>query len=207
MTQLQAEGNVTEMFNCMNLCHSCIAMKKKEVREEDEFDFDYKSPSEDEACLLNTARQIRNFGYFLTRDSQTIGIQRPDGQTEQFKVLKYNEFDSKRKCSSIVVRNSDGKIFAYVMGSDSSMMRMARQDSAFKAQLQEDVDNFARKGLRTLVLGYKEMDLEQNQINEGLECWDDLPIASVESDLTLVGATGVEDLLQENVKKCIEDFR
>ena len=51
------------------------------------------------------------------------------------------------------------------------------------------------------------MDLEQNQINEGLECWDDLPIASVESDLTLVGATGVEDLLQENVKKCIEDFR
>ena len=51
------------------------------------------------------------------------------------------------------------------------------------------------------------MDLEQNQINEGLESWDDLPIASVESDLTLVGATGVEDLLQENVKKCIEDFR
>ena len=93
------------------------------------------------------------------------------------------------------------------MGSDSSLMRMARQDSAHKAQLQEDVDSFARKGLRTLVMGFKEMDLEQNQINEGLECWDDLPIASVESDLTLVGATGVEDLLQENVKKCIEDFR
>ena len=123
------------MFNCMNLCHSCIAMKKKEVREDDEFDFDYKSPSEDEACLLNTARQIRNFGYFVTRDSQSIGIQRPDGQTEQFKVLKYNEFDSKRKCSSIVVRNLDGRIFAYVMGSDSSMMRMARYDSAHKAQL------------------------------------------------------------------------
>ena len=34
-----------------------------------------------------------------------------------------------------------------------------------------------------------------------------MPIASVESDLILVGATGVEDLLQQNVKKCIEDFR
>jgi len=29
----------------------------------------------------------------------------------------------------------------------------------------------------------------------------------VEQDLELVGATGVVDLLQENVKQCIEDFR
>ena len=37
--------------------------------------------------------------------------------------------------------------------------------------------------------------------------WDDIPVKEVESDLTLLGATGVEDLLQENVARCIEDFR
>ena len=57
------------------------------------------------------------------------------------------------------------------------------------------------------MFGYKEMDLEENQINEGLDCWDDLPIAAVESNLTLLGGTGVEDLLQDNVNKCIQDFR
>jgi magnesium-transporting ATPase (P-type) len=37
--------------------------------------------------------------------------------------------------------------------------------------------------------------------------WDRLEIKDVESNLTLLGATGVEDLLQENVKEHITDFR
>merc|ERR1719469_1824696 len=35
----------------------------------------------------------------------------------------------------------------------------------------------------------------------------DLPVAEIECDLTLLAATAVEDLLQENVKECIVDFR
>lgn len=58
------------------------------------------------------------------------------------------------------------------------------------------------------MFGYKELDLEEGSINnEGIESWDDLPVTAIESELTLLGATGVEDLLQENVKQCIEDFR
>ncbi len=59
----------------------------------------------------------------------------------------------------------------------------------------------AKKGLRTLLYGMKEID------------WDgsrdplDLPVEEIECDLTLLAATGVEDLLQENVKECIIDFR
>jgi magnesium-transporting ATPase (P-type) len=41
-------------------------------------------------------------------------------------------------------------------------------------------------------------------LNDG---WDRLTIKDVESDLILLGATGVEDLLQENVKEHITDFR
>jgi P-type E1-E2 ATPase len=35
----------------------------------------------------------------------------------------------------------------------------------------------------------------------------DLLEPEIECDLTVLAATGVEDLLQENVKECIEDFR
>lgn len=65
----------------------------------------------------------------------------------------------------------------------------------------QDINDFAGRGLRTLVFAYKELD----QINE--MNWENVSCAEVESGLTLLGATGVEDLLQDNVGKCISDFR
>ena len=32
-------------------------------------------------------------------------------------------------------------------------------------------------------------------------------MADVESDITLLGASGIEDLLQEDVSQCVRDFR
>ena len=62
-----------------------------------------------------------------------------------------------------------------------------------------------------MVFAYKEMygDGRSSEINEAdfLDNWDELPIEDVESNLTLLGATGVDDLLQDNVAKCIGDFR
>ena len=102
-------------------------MKTETYSEADRFSFLYKSPSEDEGCLIEMTRKAEKLGYFVSRDSSTIGIRTPNGEIEKYKILKYNEFDSKRKCSSIVVRNSDGDVFAYVKGSDTTMMRMARE--------------------------------------------------------------------------------
>lgn len=47
--------------------------------------------------------------------------------------------------------------------------------------------------------------MSANQVTEDL--LEDLKVAEVESEMTLLGATGVEDALQENVKDCIVDFR
>ena len=68
-------------------------------------------------------------------------------------------------------------------------------------EVEKSVEGMAKKGLRTLLYGMKETE------------WDgtrdplDLPCEEIECDLTLLAATGVEDLLQENCKECIEDFR
>ena len=59
----------------------------------------------------------------------------------------------------------------------------------------------AKKGLRTLLYGMKEIEWD------GSRDVYDLELEEVESDLELLAATGVEDLLQERVKECIVDFR
>ena len=61
------------------------------------------------------------------------------------------------------------------------------------------MEEYASKGLRTLVLGYKELENQKNLAT--------ITAAEVEVGLHLVGVTAVEDLLQENVAQCIEDFR
>ena len=60
----------------------------------------------------------------------------------------------------------------------------------------------AQNGLRTLMFAKKELSSlntpgDIKLINEQL----------LEDELTLLGVTGLEDLLQDNVKECITDFR
>ena len=58
------------------------------------------------------------------------------------------------------------------------------------------MESFAERGWRTLVFAYKKL----NQYN------DAAADSFYESDMILLGASGVEDLLQDGVKKCITDF-
>lgn len=44
-------------------------------------------------------------------------------------------------------------------------------------------------------------------IREAFEDVEDATTAQIESNLKLLGITAVEDLLQDDVAKCIEDFR
>ena len=57
----------------------------------------------------------------------------------------------------------------------------------------------ASRGLRTLVFGIRELS--------GIIDVDSLTPQDVEQNITLLGATAVEDLLQDDVEKCIQDFR
>lgn len=118
---------------------------------------------------------------------------------------------------SVVLKHpTKDKAICFVKGADSSIFPMCDgyggvgKDSGFLGpndpnskilEVEKSVEGMARLGLRTLLYGMKEID------------WDgtrdplDLPVEEIECDLTLLAATAVEDLLQENVKECIEDFR
>ena len=128
-------------------------------------------------------------GFFVSRDSNSIGIRLKCGKTEYYEILRWNEFDSERQCSSIVVKNAQGKIFVYVKGSDTSIMSKLDYQETQKDKLQQDIDSFAKKGLRTLVFGFKEINFECKVNSEG--SFDDVTLEEIESDLKLLGATGV----------------
>lgn len=59
--------------------------------------------------------------------------------------------------------------------------------------------------MRTLAFAYKRLDSRHQQPGEELDL-SELEDSFFESNLVLLGATGVEDKLQEDVHKCITDF-
>ena len=84
--------------------------------------------------------------------------------------------------------------------------------------LEEEVDNLARVGLRTLVIGMKRLSegeyadfARRLHHAQGILTDRDAHVQSVlhalEKNLTLLGLTGVEDKLQEAVKPTLETLR
>ena len=184
---------------------------------EREQSFAYQGQSLDEICLLEMTRDIGSFGYFSGKEGEVMTINFPDQKFAKYKLLRFNEFTSQRKCVSVIVKRiEDDRFFAYVKGADTSLIKMANPEVHVSDQLKKDVENFSNLGLRTMVFGFKELFIDSEQKKFLREVFEDdydiaefkeRQITEIESDLTLLGATGLEDLLQENVKRCIEDFR
>lgn len=63
------------------------------------------------------------------------------------------------------------------------------------------MDDLAAQGQRTLLFGKKLLS-EQDVVNV-----EDIDSEVFENGLTLMGCTGLEDLLQDDVKSCILDFK
>ena len=101
-----------------------------------------------------------------------------------------------------VVVEIDGKIIVFTKGADSNVGPLLVDQSKEDSQIMEDLDSFAALGLRTLIYAYRELPsgITSKQIKE-------MSVSELEINLLLLGATGVEDLLQNDVCKCITDFR
>lgn len=102
--------------------------------------------------------------------------------------------------SMIVKDMTNNKVTLYVKGADTSVFpRCENNMSAEDKQSMEHVDMLAKKGLRTLCFAMKELT--------GDEDFENMEAGEAETDLHFLGATAVEDLLQNEVGKCISDFK
>lgn len=143
------------------------------------------------------------------------------GVEKTFKVLARAEFNSDRKRMSILFTDpDDGKHKLYIKGADSAIEERLAPHSNDKNL--DFIKSFSAqssvKGLRNLYIAMKVFDdKEFNDItNQIVDAESDILNSekllqeiydSYENNLTLLGATAVEDRLQDRVPETLEEFR
>ncbi|XP_039919842.1 phospholipid-transporting ATPase VD isoform X1 [Hirundo rustica] len=188
----------------------------------------YEAESPDEAALVHAARAYKCVLQSRTPDQVTVDFAGLGSLT--FQLLHILPFDSVRKRMSVVVRHPvSNKVVVYTKGADSVMMDLLRPapevhsnsseiEEKIKDRTQQHLDGYARRGLRTLCIAKKVMsDAEYAEwlnhrflAETSIDNREDLLLESamrLETKLTLLGATGIEDRLQEGVPDTIQALR
>ncbi|KAH6755780.1 aminophospholipid ATPase 1 [Perilla frutescens var. hirtella] len=178
---------------------------------------EYQGESPDEQALVYAAA---SYGFMLierTSGHIVIDIQ---GERQRFNVLGLHEFDSDRKRMSVILGCPDKTVRIFVKGADTNMFRVI--DKSLNLNMVKETEahlhSYSSKGLRTLVIGMRELsasEFEQWQssyesANTALMGRANLlrKIANnIENNLKLLGASGVEDKLQQGVPEAIESLR
>ncbi|RLN92141.1 hypothetical protein BBJ28_00014910, partial [Nothophytophthora sp. Chile5] len=143
--------------------------------------------------------------------------------TKSYTILNVNEFNSTRKRMSVVAVNENtGEYVLYCKGADNMMLERAApeahdSDAGVRAKLLGHLRDFAREGLRTLVLGRRVLSAEEYERYNAAyvaastalverETKLDACAELIETDMELLGVTAIEDKLQEGVPGAIFDL-
>ncbi|KAL5761518.1 hypothetical protein ACOSP7_017782 [Xanthoceras sorbifolium] len=204
-----------KFFRLLAICHTAIP----EV-DENTGKVSYEAESPDEAAFVIAAREIGFEFYKRTQTSISMCELDPVSGNKVdrlYELLNVLEFNSTRKRMSVIVRDEEGKLLLLCKGADSVMFeRLAKTGRAFEDKTRDHVNEYADAGLRTLILAYRELDEEEykafdekfseakNSVSENRETLIDEVTEKIENDLVLLGATAVEDKLQNGVPDCID---
>jgi phospholipid-translocating ATPase len=204
--------HLVAFFRALAICHSVLADKPEP--QEKPFYLEYKAESPDEAALVAAARDV---GFpFVGKSKDAIDIEAL-GQPERYMHLKTLEFTSTRKRMSVIVRAADGRIILYCKGADSVIYERlaANVDQGLREKTSKDMDFFANGGLRTLCIAYRILpedeflqwvrsyEAAQSSVDNRDEAIE-TAAAQIEHSLQILGATALEDKLQEGVPEAIE---
>lgn len=137
-------------------------------------------------------------------------------------VLGLHEFDSVRKRMSVVIRFPNDTVKVLVKGADTSMFNILKKDTPNIDHVRQEtlrhLHEYSSEGLRTLVIASR--DLTGEELVEWQRMYEDASTsltersiklrqtaALIECNVTLLGATAIEDKLQEGVPEAIEALR
>uniref|UniRef100_A0A8C7ZUJ2 Phospholipid-transporting ATPase n=1 Tax=Oryzias sinensis TaxID=183150 RepID=A0A8C7ZUJ2_9TELE len=180
----------------------------------------YEAESPDEAALVYAAK---TYGFtLLARTPNSVTVRVPSGEELVFEVLDTLAFDSNRKRMSVLVRHPiTGEYVLYTKGADYAIMELLGtpgQQKKIAADTQYHLDCYAKDGLRTLCITkkivssreYQSWLADRKKALAAIDGREELMMASavqLETELTMLGATGIEDRLQESVPDTITALR
>jgi len=215
-------GDTTNTFAefvlILALCHTIIVDSETGL---------FQSESPDEEALVKASSTL---GWtFVGRSPGKVLVERDEKQYS-YNLLATVPFDSTRKRMSVVIQRPDGSVVVYVKGADNIMFDRAsdfvdididaknKYNVDARTQLLNHLEAFAEDGLRTLVLAKKELNKHDFEIfynewklaEKAREKKEELMHSAaklIEVDLTIIGATAIEDRLQKGVPETIADLR
>ena len=201
-----------EFLALLATCHTVIP----EIKEGNPGVIKYQAASPDEGALVEGAAML---GYkFVARKPKSVIIQ-VNGQELEYELLAVCEFNSTRKRMSTIFRCPDGKIRIYCKGADTVILERLSKDNAIVDATLQQLEDYATEGLRTLCLSMRE--IPEQEYLEWRQVWDkaattvggnradELEKAAeiIEHSFTLLGATAIEDRLQDGVPDTIHTLQ
>ncbi|KAI9220298.1 hypothetical protein BC828DRAFT_405948 [Blastocladiella britannica] len=202
---------IHEFFQFLASCHTVIPeVDADDIRGE----IKYQAASPDEGALVSGARSV---GYvFHTRKPTAITINMR-GRDMEIEVLNICEFNSTRKRMSAVLRFPDGTIKLYCKGADTVIFERIDRRQGMNPHVDfttQALEEYASEGLRTLCIAYRVLPEDEyaafsraydkaatTLVNRSEEL--DKAAELIERDLVLIGATAIEDKLQDGVPETI----
>ncbi|VDM53665.1 unnamed protein product [Angiostrongylus costaricensis] len=197
---------IKEILTMMAVCHTVVPEKVNGK-------LSYQCSSPDEGALVRGAA-AQGF-LFHTRQPQKMIIA-VLGKDEEFEVLDVIDFTSDRKRMSVVVRDSAGVIKLYTKGADTVIMeRLVAGSEADIDVCHNHLEKFASYGYRTLCFAmrvieedeYKRWSSEYRAAGVLIEGRQKALVdvaEKIEVQMKLVGATAIEDKLQEFVPETVQ---
>ena len=202
--QINAQrGELSDLFMDIALCNSIVLTEDG-----------ISSESPDEEALVKKAEEYGIFIRSKKMDVVTIGVGIGDEEVEsRYEIAAVIDFTSARKRMSVIVRNPDNSLTLYSKGADSVMFSLLSPGQNIE-ETQNCVDDFARMGLRTLVMAKR--NISNEEFNEWKAQYDRAFIqienreenvanagALIEKNFELIGAVAIEDELQPDVADTI----
>eukprot|EP01065_Artemidia_motanka_P046806 TRINITY_DN717_c1_g1_i7.p1 TRINITY_DN717_c1_g1~~TRINITY_DN717_c1_g1_i7.p1 ORF type:complete len:1201 (+),score=459.37 TRINITY_DN717_c1_g1_i7:347-3949(+) len=211
---------IEELLLALGLCHTVLVEMRGGQRT-------FSAESPDELALVLAAKK---FGYGLReRNDEIVSLNvvtpaTAGGEERVFGIRNVLEFSSERRRMGVVVREISGagghQTWLYSKGADSAvlpLLRPGQEEDA--ATIQKHCDSMAEDGLRTLVIARRQLTEElwadwnqryaaaRNTIGERRKALVEEVAAEIEKDLELIGATAIEDRLQDQVPATIAALR
>ncbi|KAI9276277.1 hypothetical protein BY458DRAFT_506188 [Sporodiniella umbellata] len=201
---------INEFLTLLATCHTVIP-----ETQEGSDQITYQASSPDEGALVKGASMLNYI--FHTRKPNSIACTQRD-QSFEYQVLNVCEFNSTRKRMSAIIRGPDGNIKLYCKGADTVILERLAENNPFVENTLLHLEDFASEGLRTLCIAMREIPEDEyvrwsqvydkaatTLVNRSEEL--DKAAEMIEQNLFLLGATAIEDKLQEGVPDTIHTLQ
>ncbi|OMJ75568.1 hypothetical protein SteCoe_25265 [Stentor coeruleus] len=201
---------IPDFLEVISLCHTVIAHKDETLK--------FQASSPDEEALVLAAHCL---GYSFISNFAGVCTLEIKGIMHNYRIIGLHQFTSERKRMSIVLETLDSQRNAFGIllckGADNVLLNRVNGNVEEIEEFNCVLNYFASEGLRVLIIARKELTKDQltdykkkyekakNAMSDRDKRLEEVA-EEFETNLQVVGITGIEDKIQEEVPETITKF-